>query len=51
MKSWLPRLEKKLESFSDSAHDNYRVFMSAEPANKPENHILPQVSKSLKTWL
>ncbi|KAB7494339.1 Dynein beta chain, ciliary [Armadillidium nasatum] len=39
---WLPRLEKKLDQNALSAHTDYRVFMSAEPANKPENHILPQ---------
>ena len=43
VRQWLPRLEKKLEAFSDVAHNDYRVFMSAEPANRPENHILPQV--------
>ncbi|KAL7641741.1 UNVERIFIED_CONTAM: hypothetical protein RMT77_007615 [Armadillidium vulgare] len=42
VRSWLPRLEKKLDQNAVSAHTDYRVFMSAEPANKPENHILPQ---------
>lgn len=43
VRQWLPRLEKKLEAHSEAAHLDYRVFMSAEPANRPENHILPQV--------
>lgn len=43
VRQWLPRLEKKLEIHADGAHQEYRVFMSAEPASKPENHILPQV--------
>ncbi|XP_076032504.1 dynein heavy chain at 93AB [Oratosquilla oratoria] len=42
VKKWLPRLEKKLEEHATGAHEDYRVFMSAEPANRPENHILPQ---------
>ncbi|XP_069187128.1 dynein beta chain, ciliary-like [Procambarus clarkii] len=42
VRQWLPRLEKKLEANSEAAHQDYRVFMSAEPANRPENHILPQ---------
>ncbi|KAK4326145.1 hypothetical protein Pmani_003309 [Petrolisthes manimaculis] len=42
VRQWLPRLEKKLEAHSEAAHVDYRVFMSAEPANRPENHILPQ---------
>ena len=44
VRSWLPRLEKKLDSYSHSANENYRVFMSAKPASKAEGHILPQVS-------
>lgn len=43
--SWLPRLEKKLEAYSETAHADYRVFMSAEPASRPESHVLPQVNK------
>ncbi|RXG53355.1 hypothetical protein Avbf_01550 [Armadillidium vulgare] len=46
VRSWLPRLEKKLDQNAVSAHTDYRVFMSAEPANKPENHILPQVNRT-----
>ena len=43
VKSWLPRLDKILNEFAACAHKDYRVFMSAEPADKPESHILPQV--------
>lgn len=46
VKKWLPALEKKLEHLSDNAHDNYRVFMSAEPASTPSAHIIPQVHRS-----
>jgi len=28
---WLPRLEKKLEALVDGAHENFRVFLSAQP--------------------
>ena len=44
VKTWLPQLEKQMEKFSENAHDHYRLFLSAEPASKPENHIIPQVS-------
>ncbi len=32
VRKWLPALEKKLEFYSEGSHDNYRVFISAEPA-------------------
>ena len=44
VKTWLPQLEKQMEKLSENAHDKYRLFLSAEPASKPENHIIPQVS-------
>lgn len=43
VKKWLPNLEKKLEHYAEISHENYRVFMSAEPASKPTAHIIPQV--------
>lgn len=42
MKKWLPTLEKKLEAYSEGSHENYRVYISAEPAGTPESHIIPQ---------
>ncbi|XP_066487525.1 dynein axonemal heavy chain 11 [Tiliqua scincoides] len=39
---WLGTLEKLLEKLSKGSHSDYRVFMSAEPAPTPEEHILPQ---------
>ncbi|CAL8089314.1 unnamed protein product [Calicophoron daubneyi] len=39
---WLSTLEKRLEQYSESAHPNYRVFISAEPAGDPSAHIIPQ---------
>ncbi|KAM6297472.1 dynein axonemal heavy chain 17 [Aegotheles albertisi] len=39
---WLGTLEKMLEQHSVGSHDDYRVFMSAEPAPSPESHIIPQ---------
>lgn len=39
---WLPTLEKKLEELASSAHTNYRVFVSAEPAATKDAHIIPQ---------
>ena len=29
---WLSSLEKKMEAASENSHPNYRLFMSAEPA-------------------
>lgn len=42
MRKWLPALEKKLEHYSEGSHDNYRVFISAEPAATASAHIIPQ---------
>ncbi|XP_014225178.1 dynein beta chain, ciliary [Trichogramma pretiosum] len=42
VKKWLPLLEKKLEVASEGSHEDYRVFMSAEPASTPAGHIIPQ---------
>ncbi|XP_054276549.1 dynein beta chain, ciliary [Macrosteles quadrilineatus] len=42
VKKWLPALEKKLENLAETAHSDYRVFMSAEPASTPSAHIIPQ---------
>lgn len=40
---WLGSLEKLLERCSEGSHPEYRVFMSAEPAPTPQEHIIPQV--------
>ena len=42
VKLWLPSLEKKIEEQSEGAHDNYRLFLSADPAANPSSHIIPQ---------
>lgn len=42
VKKWLPTLDKKLELYSLGSSENYRVFMSAEPAPTPAGHIIPQ---------
>uniref|UniRef100_A0A4W3HQF7 Dynein heavy chain 9, axonemal n=1 Tax=Callorhinchus milii TaxID=7868 RepID=A0A4W3HQF7_CALMI len=39
---WLSTLERKLEQDSDGSHQNFRVFISAEPASSAESHIIPQ---------
>lgn len=39
---WLGTLEKLLERLSKGSHSDYRVFISAEPAPTPEEHIIPQ---------
>ncbi|KAI5645013.1 dynein heavy chain and region d6 of dynein motor domain-containing protein [Phthorimaea operculella] len=42
VKKWLPSLEKKMETFSQGAHNDFRFFMSAEPAATAAAHIIPQ---------
>jgi dynein heavy chain len=39
---WLPKLDKKLEQYSVGSHDDYRVYMSAEPAADRSGHNIPQ---------
>ncbi|KAM4626866.1 dynein axonemal heavy chain 11-like [Discoglossus pictus] len=39
---WLSTLEKLLEKHSERSHPEYRVFMSAEPAQTPKEHVIPQ---------
>ncbi|XP_030057583.1 dynein axonemal heavy chain 11 [Microcaecilia unicolor] len=39
---WLGTLEKLLEEYSKESHPDYRVFISAEPALCPDEHIIPQ---------
>lgn len=39
---WLGTLEKLLGKLSKGSHSDYRVFISAEPAPTPEEHIIPQ---------
>ena len=38
---WLPTLEKKIEQYSADSHENYRLFISAEPAATVESHKIP----------
>ncbi|TFK05831.1 receptor-transporting protein 3-like [Platysternon megacephalum] len=39
---WLSTLDKKVERYSIGSNEDYRVFMSAEPAPTPDAHIIPQ---------
>ncbi|XP_051731342.1 dynein axonemal heavy chain 9-like isoform X1 [Ctenopharyngodon idella] len=39
---WLGTLEKKLEQLAEGSHQNFRVFISAEPSSSPDGHIIPQ---------
>lgn len=41
-KKWLPTLEKKMDYYAENSHENYRVFVSAEPAATAAAHIIPQ---------
>eukprot|EP00066_Takifugu_rubripes_P027828 XP_011617094.1 PREDICTED: dynein heavy chain 9, axonemal [Takifugu rubripes] len=40
--SWLGTLEKRLEQHAEASHENFRVFVSAEPSSTPEGHKIPQ---------
>ena len=42
MAKWLPKLDKKLEQYSVGSHNDYRVYMSAEPAADRSGHNIPQ---------
>ena len=42
MSKWLPKLDKKLEQYSVGSHNDYRVYMSAEPAADRSGHNIPQ---------
>lgn len=44
VKNWLSSLEKKLEQLSEDPHDDYRLFISAEPSADPHESIIPQVN-------
>ncbi|CAF0714705.1 unnamed protein product [Brachionus calyciflorus] len=39
---WLSTLEKMLEIHGETSHENFRMFISAEPAGDPAAHIIPQ---------
>ena len=39
---WLSTLEKNMEKHGESSHENFRMFVSAEPAGDPSAHIIPQ---------
>lgn len=47
---WLPKLAVNLEKISSSAHENFRIFLSAEPAADPEFHVIPSslLQRSIK---
>lgn len=41
MQSWLPTLERSLETLSEGSHKDFRVFLTAEPS--PNNEpVIPQ---------
>ena len=42
MAKWLGSLDKLVERYSIGSHDDYRVYMSAEPSPTPESHYIPQ---------
>ena len=39
---WLSTREKKIEQYSLEGHENYRLYISAEPAGTRDSHIIPQ---------
>lgn len=46
---WLGSLEKLLERCCADSHPDYRVYMSAEPAPTPQEHMIPQVEMSMRS--
>ncbi|XP_050598663.1 dynein beta chain, ciliary-like [Bombus affinis] len=42
VRKWWPTLEKKMEQCSENPHDDYRLFISAEPSPDPHESIIPQ---------
>lgn len=45
---WLAQLEKKLEQTWETAHEDFRVFLSAEPAPDPEFHVIENLFSNQK---
>jgi len=43
VQKWLATLDKKMEASFEHPNDNYRIFITAEPASDPLYHIIPQV--------
>ncbi len=39
---WLAKLDKLIEQYSTGSNDDYRVYISAEPAGTRDSHIIPQ---------
>ncbi|CAF0866110.1 unnamed protein product, partial [Didymodactylos carnosus] len=39
---WLPLLERRLERLLETAQENFRIFMSAEPSADASTHVVPQ---------
>jgi len=39
---WLPCLEALLETAAVNSHPSYRVFITGEPVQSPEQHVIPR---------
>ncbi|XP_043973511.1 dynein axonemal heavy chain 11 isoform X1 [Gambusia affinis] len=39
---WLPSLDALLETIAADGHPSYRVFITAEPAQNPKQHVIPR---------
>ncbi|RZC39341.1 MT, DHC N2, AAA 7, DHC N1 and/or AAA 9 domain containing protein [Asbolus verrucosus] len=42
VEKWLPTLEKKMEQSAEAAHENFRLYLSAEPNADPAVSVIPQ---------
>ncbi|KAG7187946.1 hypothetical protein KM043_013908 [Ampulex compressa] len=42
VRSWLPSLEKRIEQVLQVAHVDFRLFISAEPSQDPQESLIPQ---------
>jgi len=44
VQKWLPNLEKKMEQLvRNEPHEDYRLYISAEPSPDPHKSLIPQV--------
>ena len=49
MQSWLPALERRLEMAAESAHPDFRCFVTAEPPPMPDMQLVPEGIMQVRT--
>lgn len=43
VQKWLPTLERMMEIVTETAHNNFKLFISAEASSNPRLCVIPQV--------